>query len=154
MNPAPIGTRVQIVANSNCHHYRINSVHRVHQIDSDGTFRAIDEFGIEGDFLLWADCIPVGLGWAWLREHLDARTLALLSAFDGLENLRLREDVETRVILADPTLADTILRILPEVEEALAIPNHPNPDALDEFNWDDPLFSAPFDPCIGNRFFK
>ena len=121
MQPAPIGTRIQVVANNNNHHYSIGSVHRVHQVDSDGGLKAIDELGIEGDFLSWKDCEPVGLGWEWIREHLDAHSLDLLSAFDGLQNLRLRESVETTLIMSIPNLADTILRLIPEVEEALEI---------------------------------
>ena len=121
MQPAPIGTRIQVLSNDNQHNYRIGSVHRVHQVHSDGTFNAIDEQGIEGDFLMWKDCEPVGIGWEWIREHLDAHSLDLLSAFDGLQNLRLRESVETAVITSIPNLADTILRRLPEVEAALEI---------------------------------
>ena len=121
MQPAPIGTRIQVLSNDNQHNYRIGSVHRVHQVHSDGTFNAIDEQGIEGDFLMWKDCEPVGIGWEWIREHLDAHSLDLLSAFDGLQNLRLRESVETKVITSIPNLAETILRLLPEVEAALEI---------------------------------
>ncbi len=121
MQPAPIGTRIQITANHNHHNYQIGSVHRVHQVDSDGTLKAIDDLGIEGDFLAWKDCEPVGLGWEWIREHLDAHSLDLLSAFDGLQNLRLRESVETQVITSLPNLAETILRLIPEVEAALEI---------------------------------
>ena len=121
MQPAPIGTRIQIIANHNQHNYRIGSVQRVHQVDSDGTLKAIDNLGIEGDFLSWKDCVPVGLGWEWIREHLDAHSLDLLSAFDGLQNLRLRESVETKLIMSIPNLAETILRLIPEVEASLEI---------------------------------
>lgn len=120
MTPAPIGTRIQVIANRNNHHYRVGSIYRVSHVDSDGTFKAVDENGIEGDYLRWRDCEAVGLGWEWLRDHLDPRSLDLLSAFDGLQNLRLRHEVESRVILAIPKLADEILTLLPEVEQALA----------------------------------
>jgi hypothetical protein len=52
---------------------------------------------------------------------LDARSLDLLGAFDGLDNLSLRQDVETKVISTIPNLADQILAILPEVEERTAL---------------------------------
>lgn len=120
MTPVPIGTRIQIVSNSNQHKYRTGGIYRVHQVDSDGTFRAIDDMGVEGDFLLWDDCNPVGIGWKWIREHLDARSLDLLGAFEGLENLSLRQDVEIKVISSIPNLADQILDVLPEVEERSA----------------------------------
>jgi len=118
MNPAPIGTRIQVIS-KNHHHYRIGGIYRVHQVDGDGTLKAIDDFGIEGDFLRWRDCRPVGIGWEWIREHLDARSLDLLSAFDGLEHLRLRDEVETKVITSIPNLAEAILNLLPAVEEEM-----------------------------------
>jgi hypothetical protein len=134
MNPSPIGTRIQVVSNTNGHNYRIRNIYRVHQVDSDGTFKAIDDLGIEGDFLKWKDCQSVGIGWEWIREHLDARSLDLLSAFDGLEQLRLRDEVETKVITSIPNLADAILEILPAIEEEREILSrtHPNDDD-DEF---------------------
>ena len=129
MTPAPIGTRIQIISNNNRHNYRVGSIYRVHEVETDGTLKAIDDQGIEGDNLQWIDCIPVGIGWEWIREHLDARSLDLLSAFDGLQNLRIRQDVESKVITCIPNLADTILAILPEVEAALEIFNsRPEPD--------------------------
>ena len=118
MNPVSIGTRIQVVSNSNHHNYRTGSIYRVHQVDGDGTLKAIDDLGIEGDYLRWVDCEPVGIGWDWIREQLDARSLDLLSAFDGLQNLRLRDDVENQVIASIPNLADSILSILPIIEEA------------------------------------
>lgn len=116
MIPVPIGTRIQIVSNSNRHNYRTGGIYRVHQVDTDSTLKAIDDMGIEGDFLLWDDCKPVGMGWKWIREHLDARSLDLLCAFEGLGNLCLRQDVETKIITTIPNLADQILGLLPEVE--------------------------------------
>lgn len=135
MNPAPIGTRIQVVS-KNHHHYQVGGVYRVHQVDGDGTFKAIDDLGIEGDYLRWQDCRPIGLGWEWIREHLDARSLDLLSAFDGLENLRLRDEVETKIITSIPNLAEAILDHLPAVEEEMQrfIMNSPDEE---ELNLDD-----------------
>ncbi|MFZ9938600.1 MAG: hypothetical protein ACO3JG_16305 [Luteolibacter sp.] len=120
MSPAPVGTLVRIIANHHHHHYRIGGIYRVHQDDGDGTFKAIDEAGVTGDYLRWEECQRVGLGWEWIRGQLDARSLDLLGAFEGLENLTLRQDVETRLILGIPNLADRILHHLPEVEQAAA----------------------------------
>ena len=106
MTPSSIGTRIQVLANQSGHHYSIGGIYRVSQIDPDGTFKAVDEFGIEGDFLKWKECQPVALGWDWLRKHLDPRSLDLLSAFDGLQNLQLRENVESKIILSMPNLAE------------------------------------------------
>lgn len=123
MNPAPIGKRIQVVSNTNGHNYRIGNIYRVHYVDGDGTFKAIDDLGIEGDFLKWKDCQSVGIGWPWIRDHLDARSLDLLSAFDGIEGLRLRDEVETKVITSIPNLADAILEILPAIEDEREILN-------------------------------
>jgi hypothetical protein len=117
MNPAPIGTRIQVVSNNNHHNYQIGNIYRVSQVVGDGTFKAVDGLSIEGDNLKWKDCQPVGIGWKWIRGHLDARSLDLLSAFDGLEHLRLRDEVETKVITSIPNLAEAILDLLPAVEE-------------------------------------
>lgn len=119
MNPAPIGTRIQVISNNHHHHYQTGGIYRVHQVDSDGTFRAIDDLGIERDFLRWEECRAVGIGWEWIRDYLDSRSLDLLSAFDGLENLRLRDEVETKIITSIPNLADTILNLMPMVEEEM-----------------------------------
>lgn len=121
MSPAPSGTRIQVISNRFHHRYRVGNIYRVHQIFEDGTITATDDQGIEGDFLVWADCEAVGIGWEWLRENLDKRSVDLLGAFDGLQNLHLRHDVETKLIASIPNLADKIVQILPEVEEALAI---------------------------------
>lgn len=129
MNPAPIGTRIQIISNTNFHNYRVGNFYRVHEVDGDGTFKAIDDLGVEGDFLRWSDCRPGGIGWEWLRSQLDARSLDLLSAFDGVENLSLREDVETIAVRSIPNLADAIVNLLPAVdEERERMENAPPPD--------------------------
>lgn len=138
MNPVPVGNRIQIISNNNAHQYRVGGIYRVHQIDNDGTLKAIDDMGVEGDYLIWDDCQLVGMGWKWIREHLDARSLDLLSAFHGLENLSLRQDVETKVITTIPNLADQILEILPEVELQIARLTNPvvNDDADDDLDDD------------------
>jgi hypothetical protein len=135
MNPAPIDTRIQVIFNSNQHHYRIGGIYRVHKIDSDGTFKAIDDQGIEGDALYWCDCDVIGLGWEWLSTQLDADSLDLLSAFDGLQNLRMRPGVELRIVRNIPNLADAIRNKLPDVEQSLLLRQQsPAPDADDLSN--------------------
>jgi hypothetical protein len=131
MNPAPIGARIQIISNHSCHHYRIGGIYRVHQIDSDGTFKAIDDQGVEGDYIRWDESCPVGIGWDWLRDHLDSRSLDLLSAFNGLTNLRLRDGVETKIITSIPNLADAILNVMPVVDEEIERLRNQSPDEAD-----------------------
>ena len=134
MNPAPVGTRIRIISNQNNHHYRIGGIYRVHRVDPDGTFMAVDGEGVAGDYLRWDDCRLAGLGWEWLRDRLDPRSLDLLSAFTGVEHLSLREDVENRIILGMPNLADRILHQLPQLEQAAMaiVPDDDNDDDDDE----------------------
>lgn len=120
MNPAPIGTRIRITGNSNSHHYRPGGVYRVHEVDDDGTFKAIDEYGTVGDYLKWRDCEPVGIGWEWLRTQLDARSLDLLAAFEGVEHLTLRPEIEAMLVSSIPRLDQAILGVLPGIEENAA----------------------------------
>lgn len=119
MNPVPIGTRIQVISNKSGHHYRIGGIYQVSHIDGDGTFMATDDQGIQGDYLRWDQCRSVGIGWDWLREHLDSRSLDLLSAFDGLSNLRLREGVEIKIITSIPNLAESLLNLMPVVDEEI-----------------------------------
>lgn len=117
MNPSPVGIRIRVTGNSNSHDYRIGSIQRVHDVDDDGTFRAIDENGQIGKFLKWSDCEHAGIGWDWLRTQLDPRSLDLLSAFDGVEHLSLNPEMETRLVLAIPNLEEAILGVLPGIED-------------------------------------
>jgi hypothetical protein len=135
MYPVPVGTPVFVTSNSNDHSYAIGRVYRVHKVDTDGSFIAVDSFGHEGDWLKWVDCEVLGTGWDWLRGHLDARSLDLLSAFDGVESLRLRMDVETHVITSLPHLADVILNILPSINAAADGTQKGEPDEADELDF-------------------
>lgn len=121
MNPAPIGTRIRITGNSNSHHYRPGGVYRVHDVDDDGTFKAIDENGLVGDYLKWRDCELVGIGWEWLRTQLDARSLDLLAAFDGVEHLTLRPEIEAMLVSSIPRLDQAIVGVLPGIEESTSL---------------------------------
>lgn len=117
MKPTPVGSRVRITGNSNSHDYIIGSICRVHEDDHDGTFRAMDENGQVGKYLRWTDCEPVGIGWEWLRDQLDARSLDLLSAFEGVEQLTLKIEIENQLVSSIPHLDEAILGVLPTIEE-------------------------------------
>jgi hypothetical protein len=117
MNPLPVGSRIRVTGNTSSHSYRIGSIHRVHSIDDDGTFQAVDENGHVGKYIKWKDCEHAGIGWEWLRTQLDARSLDLLSAFDGIGQLSLKPDIEIQLALSIPQLDEAILGILPTMEE-------------------------------------
>ena len=114
--PLPIGTYVQVTDNLRCHNYQVGGIYQVKRVDSDGTFIAADAHGVEGDFLHWDDCKPIRIDWEWLRKHLDDRSHDLLTAFDGLHTLRLKEECSNSIILATLNLADRILHLLPTME--------------------------------------
>jgi hypothetical protein len=115
MNPVPVGTSIRIARNSNDHDYRIDAVYTVSHCDGDGTLKASDSNGVTGNWLLWEDCEPIGIGWDWLRLHLPADDLDLLCAFNGVESLCLKVGVRDRIILTVPNLRDAIFKAACEV---------------------------------------
>jgi len=132
------GARIRVISKSNPHQYQLGGVYRVCQVDDDGTFRAASEGGWVGDFLQPEDCEIFGIGWDWLRHQLDAHALDLLSAFEGLDSLTLRSDVEAALIASIPDLEEAVFGILPRVDEELAaLQNTPEfaPDSLLEENF-------------------
>jgi hypothetical protein len=132
------GSRIRVISKSNPHQYQLGGVYRVCQVDEDGTFRAASEGGWVGDFLQPEDCEIFGIGWDWLRHQLDAHALDLLSAFEGLDSLTLRSDVEAALIASIPDLEEAVFGILPRVDEELAaLQNTPEfaPDSLLEENF-------------------
>ncbi len=85
----------------------------------DNTLKARDAQGEEGNWIKWADCQKFSdIGWHWLKTVLPAEALDLLSAFDGLENLSLREDIRNRLVLQIPSLHDKILAVQSTLETA------------------------------------
>ena len=145
MNPAPLGTRIRVTGNSNSHHYRVGGIYHVCEVDDDGTFKAADEHGTSRDYLNWSDCEPAGLGWEWLRTQLDARSLDLLSAFDGVEQLTLRRDVESLLVAGIPALEEAILGALPAIEDRVAriAAQHASRQGDDDEDDLDALFGTP-----------
>lgn len=121
MTKLPVGTRIRITGNTSNHDYRIGCIYRVHQDSGFGCFSAIDESGNVGQLAQWKDCERVGIGWDWLRDQLDARSIELLSAFVGIEHLTLKPEIENQLVLSVPNLDEAILRVLPSLQ---------NPDPL------------------------
>jgi len=132
------GSRIRVISKSNPHQYQLGGVYRVCQVDDDGTFRAASEGGWVGDFLQPEDCEIFGIGWDWLRHQLDAHALDLLRAFEGLDSLTLRSDVEAALIASIPDLEKAVFGVLPRLDEELAaLQNTPEfaPDSLLEENF-------------------
>jgi hypothetical protein len=87
--------------------------------DNDNTLIAIDSDGKEGSWIKWESCIQADgeIGWSWLKGQLSADALELLSAFDGLETLRLKDEIRDHILLQLPGLKDRILHSQVQIEE-------------------------------------
>ncbi len=105
------GQRIRAVRGFALHSYEPGRVYTVVATDpNDQTLRAVDATGTEGTWIKWSDCVKANeIGWDWLMTALPAEALDLLAAFDGLENLSLRDDIRNRLVMRIPNLMDQIL---------------------------------------------
>lgn len=122
--PFQIGTRIRICSIFEHLDYQQGRTYFVVDIDDDDyTLRAQDELGKVGSWIRWADCIPLeGIGWDWLKDRLSPEARSLMSAFDGLDRLQLRDDVSLALLDEIPSLKEGILSI---VSKTKAIPSEP-----------------------------
>ena len=58
------------------------------------------------------------IGWEWLRKQLPAEALDLLSAFDGVETLKLKPAIKDLVVRRQPDLKNVLVRAVMELEES------------------------------------
>jgi hypothetical protein len=86
---------------------------------SDNTLIAVDSEGKEGSWIKWDHCVLAAgdINWSWLKGQLSADALELLSAFEGLESLRLRDEIRDHILLQLPGLKDRILHSQIQLEE-------------------------------------
>lgn len=123
--PFQIGTRIRPNGSYEHHDYEQGRTYLVADIDHHSyTLRARNETtGQVGSWICWVDCTSViDIGWNWLKDQLPAEALALLSAFDGLERLKLRDDVTANLVAEIPSLKRSILGC---VEKLAANPSLP-----------------------------
>ena len=100
--------------------YQPGKSYLVARIDnSDNTLIATDAEGNEGNWIKWDHCMPAGddINWSWLKGQLSGESLELLSAFEGLETLRLRDEIRDRILLQLPNLKERILCCQVQIEE-------------------------------------
>jgi hypothetical protein len=100
--------------------YEVGKSYVITRVDStDNTLIAVDADGKEGSWLKWDDCVITGdeISWAWLKGQLNGETLELLSAFDGVEGLRLKDELRDHILIQLPNLKDRILRSQIQIEE-------------------------------------
>ena len=111
-----IDQKVRVIHNSNNHSYQVGRVYRVKVLDTnDQTARLVDGKGQVRDWCSWDDLVAVDvIGWQFLQKQLPAEVVDLLSCFDGLEALRLRDEVCWKILLAMPDLKGEILRVAAE----------------------------------------
>jgi hypothetical protein len=109
MNPAPIGTRIRVLAGQGNHSYTVGQIYRIVQDDKDGTFKAADASGRVGNWLRWELCEPVGPSiWERIAGDLPDDLRAFLSCFDGIGDVELEERV-----------VDAVLEDVPDLHERL-----------------------------------
>jgi hypothetical protein len=100
--------------------YQVGRTYTVVRVDpNDSTLVAVDSEGGEGSWIKWDQCAPAtaDINWGWLKSHLPAEALELLNGFEGLENLRLRDEIRDRILLQLPNLKERILASQIQIEE-------------------------------------
>lgn len=109
--PFKVGDQIRPVAMFEHHDYRRGESYEVVQIDpNDSTLQARDEHGQTGAWIRWCDCDKHNeIGWEWLKGQLSVEALELLAAFDGVQNLKLRQEVRIALVAQLPGLRDKVL---------------------------------------------
>ncbi|NBV85212.1 MAG: hypothetical protein EBS01_02855 [Verrucomicrobia bacterium] len=100
--------------------YELNKVYRVVRVDNnDDTLIGVDSEGKEGSWIKFDSCISAGpnVSWEWLKGQLPGEVLELLSAFEGLEGLRLKNEVRDHILMQLPNLKERILSAQITMEE-------------------------------------
>ncbi len=100
--------------------YELNKIYKVVRVDnSDDTLVGVDSEGKEGSWIKFDSCIAAGpnVSWEWLKGQLPGEVLELLSAFEGLEGLRLKNEVRDHILMQLPNLKDRILSAQIAMEE-------------------------------------
>lgn len=120
-HPFKPGDRVRAIGAFGHHSYQPGRTYTVTEVDpNDNTLRARDASGEIGNWIKWRDCsLAHDIGFEWLKTVLPAEALDILSAFDGLEYLSLREEIRNQLVLQIPNLQQRILETQAQQEEAL-----------------------------------
>ncbi len=142
MPPFPVGTKIRPIAAFEHHGYEARRTYTVVHVDpTDSTLRARDKDGNDGGWIRWNDCTRADeIGWEWLKTVLPPESVDLLSRFDGLEALQLKEQVQTALVLKIPDLKERILEFGEGDDgvslSAPALSGTPDDDFEDLDEWD------------------
>ncbi len=111
MRTWPLGSQIYVIGNVNNHNYTVGKAYIVAEIDDDGTLRARDpESGVVGNWLRWQDVDSTApIGWQWVRTVLPPEVVLFLEAFEGIDQITLREPMKARLMQRLPSLFDAIL---------------------------------------------
>jgi hypothetical protein len=109
--PFKVGDRILPIDKFEHHDYRRGESYVVVEIDGgDSTLKARDEHGQTGRWIRWRDCEKFNdIGWEWLKGQLSVEALELLSAFDGLQTLRLRPEIRIALVERLPALKEKVI---------------------------------------------
>ncbi len=120
-SPFRVGARIRAMGNYQHHSYSPGQTYVVCEVDADdSTLKARDSAGESLNWIKWDDCaLAADIGWEWLKAHLPSDALDLLGAFEGVEHLRLKEDIRNHLVKEIPDLRERILTVIEE-EDSLA----------------------------------
>jgi len=92
--------------------YQAGRVYTVVRVDTnDDTLMASDSTGKTGSWVNWDKAEPaIEIGFEFLKQHLPAASLELLSAFDGVLQLRLKDEIRDQILITLPDLKKRILQ--------------------------------------------
>jgi hypothetical protein len=127
--------------------YELNKVYRVVRVDNnDDTLVGEDADGKEGSWIKFDVCVPAGpnVSWEWLKGQLPGEVLELLSAFEGLDGLRLKSEVRDHILMQLPNLKERILSAQIAMEDQGGLGSFEE-SAQDE-NEENEEESCPFNP--------
>ena len=102
--------------------YEPGKVYTVHQVDpDDSTLTATDMNGKDGQWISWNHCVEAGpeISWDWLKGQLPGEVLELLTAFEGLEQLRLKNEIRDHILHQLPNLKQRILDAQVAIDEQI-----------------------------------
>jgi len=91
--------------------YQADQVYTVVSVGTNNsTLMASDSTGRTGSWVRWDNTEPaIEIGFEFLKQHLPAASWELLSAFDGILQLRLKDEIRDQILITLPDLKTRVL---------------------------------------------